>query len=95
MALKFLSSAGAFLTFAIVNYLPSFSISGLANMEYFVNVNIFLNVNKNVSGNYFFFLNIFVYSMILNISLILFHNVEFELIQLISQDRTVVSDFNL
>ena len=42
-------SQGFFHIFAKANQLPVFSISRLANVEGFFNVNIFLSVNINMS----------------------------------------------
>ena len=82
--------------FVTVNQLPGLFISRLAIVEdfliwiYFSNVNIYMSINS-----YLFKQNLC--SMLLKTSFLLSHlfgNVEFELIQLISQHWTVVKDFN-
>ena len=76
--------------------IPGFSISRLANVEDFFNVNIFfkckLNINVSINDH-----SLYLCSMLLKTSFLLPHlfcNVELELIQLSSQHQAVVRDFN-
>ena len=71
--------------FAIANQLPGFSISRLANVEDFFNVNIFfkckLNINVSITDH-----SLYLCSMLLKTSLLLpdlFYHVDFELTRLI------------
>ena len=90
--LKFLSSSGVILTFcAIGTQLAGFSISRLANVEDYFNVNIFfkckLNINVSINDH-----SLYLCSMLLKTSFLLPHlfcNVDFELIRLIEfQNKT-------
>ena len=70
--------------FAIANQLPGFSISRLANVEDFFNVNIFfkckLNINVSINDH-----SLYLCSMLLKTSFLLPHlfcNVDFEIILL-------------
>ena len=77
--------------FAIANQLPGFSISKLANVGDFFNVNIFfkckLNINVSINDH-----SLYLCSMLLETSFLLSHlfcNVDFELIRLIEfQNKT-------
>ena len=90
-SLKFLSSSGVILTFfAIANQLPGFSISRLANVGDFLNVNIFfkckLNINVSINDH-----SLYLCSMLLETSFLLPHlfcNVDFELIRSIEFQNT-------
>ena len=68
LSLKFIPSSGVILTFfPIVNQLPGFSISRLANVGDFSNVNIFfkckLNINVTVNDH-----SLYLCSMLLETS---------------------------
>ena len=76
--------------FAIANQLPGFSINRLANVEDFLNVNIIFKCKYKCEYKRLF-TQIYVCSMSLKTSFLLPHlfcNVEFELIQLLSQHNT-------
>ena len=83
-------------SFAIATQLPGFSISRLANVEDFFNVNIFfkckLNINVSINDH-----SLYLCSMLLKTSFLLPHlfcNVDFELNQLIEfQNKTNTENY--
>ena len=90
--LKFLSFSGVILIFFVVaNQLPGFSISRLANVEDFFNVNMFFKCKSNISVSVHDH-SLYLCSMLLETSFLLSHmfcNVDFELIWLIEfQNKT-------